>query len=514
MDNFFDDISGLENRAGAGQQQIENDISPPLSIKKITKKKTTPAPSSPRRVRVPITKSTKVQVEEQPQPIVNDLDDIPIVIKKKTTTKKTPIVNDILPPPIITTQTQPQPSVEKKLTYVDILNTLPEPTVILMNNSDPNERQWTSEFQSYIYNLLQIVYDNDLARKEAVSAENMTIWIRAFTDVTFDSDDSEAMETVGDAILDNAFMKYLIIQAFTKLLYQKFGRSGLNPIMITNIRGYYMSGNFQAGFAEELKMTKWVRLGGLDSATPQSLEQSLTEKVRGNMLETFFAALDMVCDNVKEKFKSERQFEIAANIPSGASASFRVLDTMFNHKGGIDFSKGRESAHSLLIHLRDLYAMRLGGIKIISPVSGSNEPYKVIMSQQLRDAIAEDGIKIPFFILSSDKLTEAEAVEEAFGKLEKLGITAEWISNKREETHFEKLEPAELREQISSRAKMMGYNKLLFAFPNSSKQDDGSVACILYGVDKRDDRMLLGMARGKDKNTAKLEAAKNFIGIS
>jgi hypothetical protein len=392
------------------------------------------------------------------------------------------------------------PPPPRPMTYPQFVSSLPVPSIILTSNKDANAERWVREFQNYIYSLLAMVYESDVARREAVNEENLIIWIRAFTDPTFDADNFETMETIGDSVLDYAFMKYL---------YKSFALEGVTPQVLTNLRSYYMSGEYQGSLAEEIKLTHWIRLGAV--STPAELESAITSKIRGNIFETFFAALDAVSDNVRESFKLSNATTEALNAPCGPNAARRICGAIFDHHG-IDLKRGRDPAKTILNQLGDLFGKRQIGIRATFPLGSPSGPYTVTLNTSIKEELQKAGIDVSTLpeILSYGHNNDTEATEEAYSKLAAVGVSPEWINETRSKISIENLEPASLKDAIVEKAKRLGYPKLLFEFPISSKHDTGEQVATLYGIDRRDQRFLLGTGRGLS-GVAKRKAAHSFL---
>lgn len=112
-------------------------------------------------------------------------------------------------------------------------------------------------------------------RDEMTTAENMRIWINAFTHKTEDFDRNyESLEYLGDEAMGMAFKSYV---------YQTYGIKSSDRL--SNLKNYYLSENYQPYMAEKMNIKKWILI---DQKVP------LTDKILEDVVESFFGAVYVI----------------------------------------------------------------------------------------------------------------------------------------------------------------------------------------------------------------------------
>jgi dsRNA-specific ribonuclease len=145
--------------------------------------------------------------------------------------------------------------------------------------------EWLSEFQNYLAVVLRKFIPNTDIVNQLLAGDNISIWLKAFTDDTFKPDPTEnyeSMETLGDAILKFAFTEYL---------YEVLG-SEAKQHSITAYTQDYASETFQVYLGKSFNFGEWLIHSDL-------FEPS--EKINEDLVESFIGALYLTGNQVSVK---------------------------------------------------------------------------------------------------------------------------------------------------------------------------------------------------------------------
>lgn len=191
-------------------------------------------------------------------------------------------------------------------------------------------KEWEKEFKKFISGLLTLVYgDDSKVIKQCLEEPFLShLWERAFIDETVHAEKNyELLEFYGDTVFGYAVGRYLYIHYSSDL-------DMASSATFTNISNYVEGGEYMEEMAINLNMIKWVNI--------RNTEINITRKVRSNLIESFFGALDFVTRGVKNKYYKET----GCDFIFGPEAGYRFLENYFKifpldlEKSQIGRSKG------------------------------------------------------------------------------------------------------------------------------------------------------------------------------
>jgi dsRNA-specific ribonuclease len=392
-------------------------------------------------------------------------------------------------------------------TFVTWSESLPVPSVDVAANPKANQEAFIRGFRNYIYILVSAVYDDSDVTQRVVAPANLALFLRAFTDVTFASNNYETLEKIGDLVMGTAFAKHV---------YAKMPK--VTPQEMTNLSSNLLSKRFQSQISTDLKMHQWVLLGESEAA---DREAASTPSVREDVLEAFFAALSGVADRVHADYVKEGNFEKAVvSAPCGSEIARRMVDFMFDHYG-LKPEMMKDAPQTILNNVGTLFGLRKYGISFL-PKGKSRlvgpRPYSVVIPEQLRAALASEGIIVDGDLLSSPEghATRAEAAEAALEKLQEAGMTEDWMHSYRERTRFGGIDPKIVEEAMAIVRRRFqrterDFVKPMFKIPSKSIQEDGLLSVIFVISDSNDVEHTLGSATGYSITKTKERVLAEFI---
>jgi hypothetical protein len=337
---------------------------------------------------------------------------------------------------------------------------LPSPTVKYTEQS-----AWITEYQKYIYKLLEPIIINEEVRKAFVSYENMGSWVRAITHETFSAENNyETLEIIGDS---------LVAGAFTKYLYDWDPK--ITPLQVTSYNSNYLGKGkeFQNKFSKKIKLTEWVLMkGDID-----------LYNISEDVFESFVGVLDQVSFNVQDTFKSQAKFDLALDAYAG-DVVYRFIAMIFQSIT-IDTSYGEGAAFNTLGE----YAAALGtNEKFFSLHIGFKPDFLCVIKlthigkqllaeyfptiRNLNDDLLGEAIGI------DEKQSKNRATEIAIKTLTNIGASPTWMRNLREDSQLKTYDNYDV---AIEKAKTMGYKKLYVTFPRSTLAY-GNVTAILQGI--------------------------------
>jgi dsRNA-specific ribonuclease len=394
---------------------------------------------------------------------------------------------------------KPLRAVDPVALFNEWVHFLPEP--LHAEAADPRGKSsgWYAGFQSYIDHILRAVYPNAEIRALATTEPMLDIWRRAFTDPSFAADDYDTFETIGDKALGYAFVKYV---------YSR--RADVTPMVMSNFMAVYMSKQYQARMATELKMDKWILFG---KKSAENRDAAATASVREDVFEAFAASLDAVGTAIHlQMIKEKRYREAVEDAPTGADCVRRLVDTFFDGRGGLDEKYARTAAKTLLFEIATIFGLGTRyGIEVKGPRAGKGGSYSFILPDRLAEAMEAAGIKKLPRVLSSGFDDEMSAANAAYDKLAAAGADFKWIRERQEISRIKEYIGEDLYEQMHDISVEMGYPKLFFDIPKASVQKDGTATVILKGADANDNIVVLGSDIGKNIRETKLSIAIAFI---
>lgn len=179
-----------------------------------------------------------------------------------------------------------------------------------------NEKDFKKEFTTYLSQVLHLVYeDDDKSIKTAVKEPFFTeFWKRAFVDETSSVKNYEILEFYGDSVFSYSFTRYIYMQFKDNL-------DKNNPATFNNLSNYFESKESMVEMANNLNMSDWIIIG--------NGQVNITDKMRSNLIESFFGALDFVSRAVKNMYIQNKEYEKAARIVYGPEAGYKFIENYF-----------------------------------------------------------------------------------------------------------------------------------------------------------------------------------------
>lgn len=377
---------------------------------------------------------------------------------------------------------------------------LPSPPEVLRGASAmvPDSSLWIPEFKQYMFALLAPIYPDLSTRRDALSDGFVRVFMRAFTDISFSSDDNETIEMLGDKILG---------LVFTQHLHSRVPSAG--PSELTHYHNNYMSKESQADLATRLKMHEWILLGAQSAARRDA---AVTTSMKEDVFESFFSSLYSVATQLHQNRLRSRQYEDAAlNAVHGAEAARVLIDFIFDGVG-IDPERGKDAAKSILIEVPKMYGLRRYGITFDPPSDGPvGAKHSVTISRALQTVLADVGFPGIPLVLAKDYPDKTSAAVAALKTLAEHGLDEQAMQDQKEITGIAKMRPEGLRDAVIAKARAMGFPKQLFEIPERSKQPDGTMLLVLIGVNDRDQRTTLASVTTSNFHRGKVDVAQLFL---
>lgn len=135
------------------------------------------------------------------------------------------------------------------------------------------ETNFYASIQKKLNNIIKLTGLNEQGIKALFSPENMKIWNRAFTHITFSKDDFDSYEWLGDRILE---------KNLSCLIFNKF--PGLSEADYTHIKIEYIKGSTFSEMAKKYDLQSLIRTKGIESSY-------IINQMSGDIFESFFGAL-------------------------------------------------------------------------------------------------------------------------------------------------------------------------------------------------------------------------------
>ena len=157
-----------------------------------------------------------------------------------------------------------------------VFDNLPKPTI---QPADRKNIKWCQEFYNYLHSLLKIILPENRLKllPYILNKETMKIWLRAFTHFTQLPDNSEnyeALESIGDTVLKTAFKVYF----FKRYPYADADR-------LNNVDQETQSDEEQSKISDKLGFINWLKLDKV------LMDNS---KIKEDLQESFAGALELI----------------------------------------------------------------------------------------------------------------------------------------------------------------------------------------------------------------------------
>lgn len=177
---------------------------------------------------------------------------------------------------------QPKPVLKLKNDQPDysVFETLPSPIIY---PADRSNIKWCQEFYTYISLILNLIVPPNREKliPYLLNNQTMKIWLRAFTHFTTRPDNSEnyeALESIGDTVLKTAFKIYF----FKRYPYADADR-------LNNVAQETQSDEEQSRLSDSLGLIKWVSLDKV-------LEDN--SKIKEDLVESFAGAIELILSEI------------------------------------------------------------------------------------------------------------------------------------------------------------------------------------------------------------------------
>lgn len=349
------------------------------------------------------------------------------------------------------------------------------------------------QLQQFLYTvLLKDIIPDPETRKLYVTNEAMTTWYQAFTDTSASLSSSyELLEKIGDAVLKDQFVKYLI-HRFPNLTEQ-----GVNAF-----QDRYMSKDPQRNYTIMLGLYKYM------------IYEDEMDLVRGkleDLMEATCGALAVVSDKISEGLGSVnvynfleflfRHITIDPDLVYGRSKSqLKEIVEMLSWFDPKDSHKGVNGY------------LRTESISRITDPSGARTRTRVVLTkraEQYLKSLGEDpanysreqymGPSGLEYVLGlgdapSKKQSEEIAFDEAFNMLRSKGITKQTVRERQIVSDFQAVEMENFIAPMMSKVKSLGYLRPIFNLPEgritrhgrlvqlAGQKDNGNMDILIYTV--------------------------------
>lgn len=329
--------------------------------------------------------------------------------------------------------------------------------------------RWSNDLKHFLRTeMLPRVTTSKDAIEKMLAPEHFEMWQRAFTDQTFDPNQDknyEIVELLGDAVLENVYLRY-INEAFPTL----------NQSQLSELRMVHLAKNVQSQISMSLGMGKYVR-------TRVRLGAAIYEDV----LEAFFGTLEIVGDAA---FKKCAGYGLCYNLVVSLYKDIPI-----------------EASH-LLANAKTLVKQSAERLRIIQP--GTHLPedsveddrgyvtFTITMPPNGMTILKNLGIDIKSPVLArtvakTKKMAGISAYKMALNTLNEIGVTPEFIEqivNARDTTNSELLPYINA---IQTRLKLEGFSSytLTEIYKKGREGSKGSKYLQLIGVRPTGDKKVL-----------------------
>lgn len=273
------------------------------------------------------------------------------------------------------------------------------------SDMDPNNKdmtQWATHLRLFISIILSSIINDPKIVVEMVSARSMATWVKAFTHSNYDAKSNyETLETMGDAVLEYTFRKYL----FRTM-------PGITDSQISNFEAYYMAKIFQSKLSSDIGFHKWVRIQG-----------NVLRDVKEDLFESFFGALDEVGDSIQAGF--------------GSVCATNLVELIFKNRT-LDPRRGQSNPKTLLTQTSNRLRWDDGdskGVYEVSSSAGNKYSYKIMLSKKAQESLSNLGYDFPLILSTaigtSEKSAKSNAYINAADKFHDAGFTQDVIEKER-----------------------------------------------------------------------------------
>lgn len=371
-----------------------------------------------------------------------------------------------------------------------------------------NDADYSATLRTFLYNLLvEYVFNNENTEilEHILNAENMLIWLKAFTHQSYDYDNNyENLEYIGDRVLHWAFPQYL----FNKFPeYTEADYTGINTV--------YMSKINQGNISDKLKIPPLIRSSAVVNF---NIKADVFESFIGALNETAATFSDGVGPIIVYNFISNyfEQNKIVIDDEKKYGAPKTQVQQFFNR-----FSVGEpvEVVHTVngITTIKIYLTIRqVEFIQTAFPtvILGQLE-HNIVIDKQAKDSVkksllqeAERSINMTPSLLGylqelfnrvlttkSAVLSEGlligsgqdsikhtaknKAYSNALLTLNHIGITQEWAKEYRRKFNFMEPELAKLLPAINAKNIQRNYKEIYFVIPRKLKNEESSYLLLM-----------------------------------
>lgn len=405
---------------------------------------------------------------------------------------------------------QPSPS-EKVKIYLDTENK--------QTLSSSSIKRWEKEFKQYIVYLLGFVYGQEKAFliKMCIDGDEsfMNMFTRAFTDQTESVINNEPLEFFGDNVFNYVLSKYLYVKYNTDIKMS-------SPEILSRIENYYKSNEYQEIMAENLGIKKWILKG--------NKYVNLTKKMKANLVESLFGAIDFVTRGVRALLCSKKEYEVVCTNNFGIDACYIFLKNYFEEFGFNPEDSEKNTAVMFFNTVTDNFTER-GKIIFIKEKIGGKDIFHMEIKKDFAELLKrEKGLSDEQFntllkvqsLKSESKNDLANDIKKIFEK--KLGVTEDWIEEYKMISKINTI-PEPYKTELVNKVKGEGerFVNIKFEAPITQRtyKETTMIMYRVKGDEKGNiiDKEILGILTGPHNGAIfpqhlKLELVKKYLGVT
>jgi len=309
------------------------------------------------------------------------------------------------------------------------------------------------------------------------SPENMPIWNRAFTHITYSSDDFDSYEWLGDRVLE---------KNLSCLIFDKF--PGLTEGDYTHIKIEYIKGSTFAEMAKKYKLFRLIRSRSIPA-------KYIENQMAGDVFESFFGALY----TAGEKLGKGIGDVITRNV-SSKMFTFEGIEESYSKRNGPDITTITQSMKQLTTYEPSVK-------KVPDENNGYQDKYELVFPKQIlsffKTHYDKDFVKLGLtnqngLYRAIFENNEDTAKHSLYAQLsdsledEKVGLTKEWFREKRYQKMLDEcadiyyennINSKEIFSNLDKRMEKEGYVALLSRVPGKKgKKRMPTPIIILYGL--------------------------------
>ena len=413
-----------------------------------------------------------------------------------------------------------------------IFKTLPKPIIY---PADRTNIKWCQEFYTYISFILKLIVPENRERliPYILNKQTMKVWLRAFTHFTTRPDNSEnyeALESIGDTVLKTAFKIYF----FKRYPYADADR-------LNNVGQETQSDEEQAKLSDSLGLIQWVKLDKVledNSKIKEDLLEALAGAIElilsdlgyhGAAVDIFVHMFSLIYDSYEFKPRINSQTWLIQLIPQLKQVSVKakkesptsgVRNILMPRPPAIDYEVYQdiidfanqkikdEGIPGLVVDEKKISKQSNQGIYLRESRTKENK----IKSEWYLDEYAARVLNQYGFNFKKDQVigmaveatrdpSKRHAADNARDYLYKKGITKEWVDKQREKKKVQDIDPRLAREAL---LKAKNIHKDILKLNIKAKNLKKDNIFVLYGENKEGKKYYL------DKLVTENRATDNY----